>query len=166
MSLIKPDFGLLFWMLITFGIVVFVLARYGFPIIVKMVEERKRYIEESLQQAEQARAELTGVKAESQAIITQARQEHIKILHNAEELGSQMIDQSKEKAAAEAEKILAETRARIELEKERALSDIRRQIADLSVLVAEKALMEKLGSRAEQEKMLNRLLDQIETNQS
>ena len=166
MDLLIPDTGLLFWMLITFGIVVFVLAKFGFPVITKMVEKRNAFIEESLVMAENARAELENVKIAGDELIAKARREQLEIIAKAEQTGKLLIDNAKNRAAREADKLLEETRAQISHERDLALGDIRRQVAELSIKVAEKALMEKLDNDAEQEKMLNRLLDEMTINQS
>ena len=74
MSLLVPDSGLLFWMLLSFGIVFFVLAKFGFPVITKMVEERKKYIDQSLIVAKEANIQLANIKAEGESILTKANE--------------------------------------------------------------------------------------------
>lgn len=166
MSLLTPDSGLLFWMLISFGIVVFILAKFGFPVILKMVEERKTYIEESLFMAEKARTELDKVKVESERIIENARNEHLKIMNDASQLRDLLIIDAKTKAAGEADKIIENARVQIQSEKEEAIRDIRRQVAGLSVDIAEKVLRSKLAEKDEQLNMINRLLDEINISKS
>jgi len=166
MSLLTPDSGLLFWMLISFGIVVFILAKFGFPVILKMVEERKAYIEESLFMAEKARTELDKVKVESERIIENARNEHLEIMNDASRLRDLLINDAKTKAAGEADKIIENARVQIQSEKEEAIRDIRRQVAGLSVDIAEKVLRSKLAEKDEQLNMINRLLDEINISKS
>ena len=166
MSLLTPDSGLLFWMLISFGIVVFILAKFGFPVILKMVEERKAYIEESLFMAEKARTELDKVKVESERIIENARNEHLEIMNDASRLRDLLINDAKTKAADEADKIIENARMQIQSEKEEAIRDIRRQVAGLSVDIAEKVLRSKLAEKDEQLNMINRLLDEINISKS
>lgn len=161
MSLLTPDTGLLFWMLITFGVVVFVLAKYGFPVILKMVDKRTAYIEESLVMAEKARVELENVRVESERIIDEARKEHIKMIGESNALKEQLIKDAKEKAGQEATKIIDDARLQIQSERDAAVRDIRNQVAALSVDIAEKLLQEKLNLKGEQEKMISRLLDEI-----
>lgn len=161
MSLLTPDSGLLFWMLISFGIVVFVLAKFAFPIILKMVEERKAYIEESLLMAEKARMELQQVKAEGEQIIAAARKEHQAILAEAALLREKLINDARSAALIEAEKVITESRQLIHHEKEEAVRDIRSQVADLSVIIAEKVMRNQLADSKEQQKMVQRLLDEI-----
>lgn len=166
MSLLTPDSGLLFWMLISFGIVVFVLAKFGFPVILKMVEERKAYIEESLLMAEKARMELQQVKTESNQIIADARKEHQAILAEATQLKEKLVKDAHALAQIEADKVIAESRRLIEHEKNEALRQIRSQVAEISVNIAEKVMRSKLEETNEQQKMIQRLLDEISISKS
>lgn len=166
MSLLTPDSGLLFWMLISFGIVVFVLAKFGFPIILKMVEERTNFIEESLLKAEKARTELDGVKAEAELILEKARNEHQQIMNEASQLREALIQEAKIKAIGEADKIIENARLQIQSEKEVAIRDIRKQVAGLSVDIAEKVLRNKLDKKEEQLGMIQRLIDEMNISKS
>lgn len=161
MSLLTPDSGLLFWMLISFGIVVFILAKFGFPVILKMVEERKNYIEESLLMAEKARTELDNVKNNAEKLIEQARLEHQEILNEASKLKDALIQDAKTKALIEADKIIENARMQIQGEKENAIREIRHQVAGLSVDIAEKVLRKKLNKDDEQLNMIQLLVDEI-----
>ena len=166
MSLLTPDSGLLFWMLISFGIVVFVLAKFGFPIILKMVEERTNFIEESLLKAEKARTELDSVKAEAELILEKARNEHQQIMNEASQLREALIQEAKTKAIGEADKIIENARLQIQSEKEVAIRDIRKQVAGLSVDIAEKVLRNKLDNKEEQFGMIQRLIDEMNISKS
>lgn len=166
MSLLTPDSGLLFWMLISFGIVVFVLAKFGFPIILKMVEERTNFIEESLLKAEKARTELDSVKVEAELILEKARNEHQKIMNEASQLREALIQEAKTKAIGEADKIIENARLQIQSEKEVAIRDIRKQVAGLSVDIAEKVLRNKLDKKEEQLGMIQRLIDEMNISKS
>ena len=166
MSLLLPDSGLLFWMLLSFGIVAFVLVKYGFPVIIKMVEDRKAYIDNSLNIARQAHEELASVKFEGQAIVDNARREQVQIMNEAAQMRDLLIKDAKDKASIEAVKIVAEARKQILIEKEDAIRDIRRQVAELSVDIAERVLRVQLDKKDEQLKMINRLLDEINISKS
>ena len=166
MALLLPDSGLLFWMLLSFGIIVFILAKFGFPVIVKMVEDRKAYIDESLLSAQKAYDDLAKVKDESLLILDNARKEHIKILNEASQSKEMLIKDAKEKASIEASKLISEARKQILLEKEDAIRDIRRQVAELSVDIAEKVIRGQLEKKTEQMDMINRLLDEINVSKS
>jgi len=148
-------------MFLSFGIVVFILAKFGFPVIVKMVEDRKAYIDESLLLAQKAHDQLDQVKADGEAIVENARREQVQILSDAAQTRDLLINDAKDKAGVEAQKLIAEARRQILIEKEDAIRDIRRQVAELSVNIAEKVLREKLDQKKEQMDMINRLLDEI-----
>jgi len=161
MSLLTPELGLLFWMLVAFGAVVFVLVKFGFPIILSGVEKRKNYIDESLLIAKQAREELARVKSDSQALIDQTRREQSEILAEAAKSRDMIVNGAKDKAAEEAAKIMEAAREQIALEKEDAIRQIRREVATLSVEISEKVLREKLDRKNSQMDMIDRLLDEI-----
>lgn len=161
MSLLNPDSGLIFWMLIAFGIVFFVLAKYGFPVIIGMVEKRKLYIDESLQAAREANEKLIHIKEESESILVRAREEQANILKDAVETRQRIIDEAKDKALFEGGKLLEETRQRIQKEKDDAIRDIRKQVAELSVGIAEKILRQNLDNEQKQNGMIERLLDEV-----
>lgn len=166
MAFLIPESGLLFWMLLSFGIVVFILTKYGFPIIIKMVEERKTYIDESLLIAKQTYEQMEVVKAQGEAIVDNARQEQVKILKEAAQTRDQLIKEAKDKAGIEAAKLIDEARKQILAEKEDAIRDIRRQVAELSVDIAEKVVRGQLTKKEEQMGMIDRLLDEINISKS
>jgi len=166
MSLLLPDSGLLFWMFLSFGIVAFILVKFGFPVIIKMVEDRKAFIDESLLSAQKAYDDLAKVKDESLLILDNARKEHVKILNEASQSKEMLIKDAKEKASLEAAKLIEDARKQILIEKDDAIRDIRRQVAELSVDIAEKVLRGQLDKKTEQMDMINRLLDEINVSKS
>lgn len=166
MSLLTPDIGLLFWMLLSFGIVAFILVKFGFPVIINMVESRKTYIDESLLIAKQAYIEMDKVKAAGEAIVDNARREQVQILNEATQTRDLLIKDAKDRAQSEGQKMIDEARKQILIEKEDAIRDIRRQVAELSVDIAERVLREKLEKKGEQMDMINRLLDEINISKS
>ena len=166
MSLLLPETGLLFWMLLSFGIVAFILVKFGFPVIINMVESRKTYIDESLLIAKQAYIEMDKVKAAGEAIVDNARREQVQILNEATQTRDLLIKDAKDRAQSEGQKMIDEARKQILIEKEDAIRDIRRQVAELSVDIAERVLREKLEKKGEQMDMINRLLDEIKISKS
>ena len=149
MGLLTPDPGLLFWMVVVFGIVFFLLAKFGFPVIIKMVDDRKAYIDNSLKAAREANAQLANVKAEGEKILAQA------------ETRDRIIREAQEKARLEGDRLMDEMKKQIETEKESAIRDIRRQVALLSVSVAEKVIRTKLADDKEQTELISRLVDEM-----
>lgn len=166
MSLLLPESGLLFWMFLSFGIVVAILAKYGFPIIVNMVESRNAYIDESLIIAQKAHQEMANLKIEGEAIIDNARREQVRILHEADKSRELMIKDAKIKAGVETQKLIDEARSQILIEKEDALRAIRRQVAEMSVDIAEKVIRGQLKNKADHMQMIDRLLDEINVTKS
>lgn len=166
MSLLTPDFGLLFWMLLSFGIVFFILAKFGFPVITKMVEERKTYIEKSLDAAQEANRQLAEIKTQSEAILADAQKEQVKILAEAASTRDRIINEAREQARVEGKKELEEIRKQIQAEKDEAIKDIRRQVAVLSVDIAEKVLRHELDNQKEQMELIDRLLDETIVSKS
>ena len=161
MGLLTPDPGLLFWMVVVFGIVFFLLAKFGFPVIIKMVDDRKAYIDNSLKAAREANAQLANVKAEGEKILAQAREEQAKILKSATETRDRIIREAQEKARLEGDRLMDEMKKQIETEKESAIRDIRRQVALLSVSVAEQVIRTKLADDKEQTELISRLVDEM-----
>ena len=166
MSLLTPEPGLLLWMTISFGIVVLILVRYGFPTILESVNQRNNYIEESLKSAREAKEELAKGKETRELILEDARKEHKVILKEASRLSEKIMNETKENANKEADKILAKARTQINADKEEALKSIRSEVTKLSVALTEKILREKLSSEKEQMGMIDRLLDEIEISKS
>ncbi len=160
MNLITPDTGLLFWMVLIFGIVFFILAKWGFPAITGMVDKRNEHIDESLRLAEEARARMSKLAEEQEAMIAQTRQEQGRILKEAAQARSEILAQAKADAQAQTAQMVEKAREQIANERETALRDIRRQVALLSVDVAEKVLRAKLEATPEQQALIDRLTDE------
>ena len=160
-SILTPDLGLLFWMLLAFLVVFFVVAKFGFPAIIDMVENRKRYIDESLQKAHEASERLANIQKEGESMLQEARQKQAQLLKEAAETRDAIVSQAQEKAREEGARLLSEAKAEIESQKQAAISEIRAQVAELSVKVAEKILRKELSSDAMQMDTIDRLLDEV-----
>lgn len=161
MSLLVPDSGLLIWMLLSFGIVFFILAKYGFPVIVRMVDERKKYIDHSLEMAKEANDQLANLKQEGENILAKAHEEQMRILNEAASTRERIIREAKEQAQIEGNKLMDDVKRQIQAEKDDAIRDIRRQVASLSVDIAERVLRKNLDNEKEQTAMIDRLLDEL-----
>ena len=160
-SILTPDLGLLFWMLLAFLVVFFVVAKFGFPAIIGMVEDRKRYIDESLQKAHEASERLANIQKEGESMLQEARQKQAQILKEAAETRDAIVAQAQEKAREEGNRLISEAKGEIESQKQAAISEIRAQVAELSVKVAEKILRKELASDAQQMETIDRLLDEV-----
>ena len=161
MSLITPDFGLLFWMAIVFLVVLGILWKFGFPVIVNMVNNRKAYIDESLRKAHEANEKLANIKAESEVLLQEAREKQAQILKEAAATRDAIVQKAQDKAHEEGNRLLSEAKIEIENQKRADISDIRKQVATLSVEIAEKILREKLSSDKTQMDLIDRMLDEI-----
>ena len=160
-SLLTPNPGLLFWMLLAFLVVFFVLARYGLPAILNMVDQRNQYINENLQKAQQAALQLENIKQESESLIQEAREKQASILKEAAATRDAIVEKAQEKAHEEGARILAEAKAEIENQKQVAINEIRKQVAILSVEVSGKILRKKLSADDAQMDYINGMLDEV-----
>ena len=163
-SILNPDLGLLFWMLLAFLVVFFVLARWGFPAIIVMVDKRSAYINESLKKAEQAASQLENIKQESEAMLQEAREKQASILKEAATTRDAIVEKAQDKAREESARIINEAKAEIEAQKQAAISDIRKQVAMLSVEVSEKILRKKLDTDKAQMDYIDLMLNEVNLN--
>ena len=160
MNLVTPDFGLLFWMVVIFGLVFFLLAKFGFPIITDMVDKRSAKIAQSLKDADEIEARMASWKQEQAQMMEDVRREQSAILREATETKAKIVADAKAQAKAEADKILAEAKQQIAAEKESALRDVRKEVALLSVQVAEKVLRQELKDEGSQRAFIDKLVDE------
>lgn len=161
MSLITPDFGLFFWMAVVFILVLAILWKWGFPSIVNMVNSRKEFIDDSLRKAHEANERLANIQKEGEAMLQNAREKQAQILKDAADTRDEIVVKAQEKATNEGSRLLNEAKAEIEVEKQNAIRDIRTQVAEISVQVAEKIVREKLSSDESQMELINKLLNDI-----
>jgi F-type H+-transporting ATPase subunit b len=164
MDLLMPESGLLFWMTIVFLIVFLILWKWGFPSIVKMVNERKAFIDESIKKAHEANERLANIQKESESMLQEAREKQATILKEAAETRDAIVEKAQNKAREEGARIVNEAKAQIETEKLNAIRDIRSQVVELSVQIAEKILRENLSTDAKQMDLVNRLLDEVSSD--
>ena len=161
MDLLIPDSGLLFWMTLVFLIVFLILWKWGFPSIVKMVNDRKAYIDGSLKKAREANEKLANIQKEGELLLQQAREQQSKILKEASDTRDAIVEKAQDKARDEGARIISDAKAEIQNEKQAAIRDIRNQVAELSVQIAEKILRQKLSGDKEQNELIDRLLDEV-----
>ena len=155
MSLITPDFGLLFWMVVIFGLVFFLLAKFGFPVITQAVQKRSDHIAESLKAADEAEARLAGMAEEHARMLEETRLEQSRILKEASEARASIIAQAREEAQQEAAKVLEHAKVEIAAERESAI-----QVAMISVEVAEKIVRKDLEGDGGQQALIDRMVDE------
>lgn len=160
MSLLLPDAGLLFWMLLAFGVVFFVLYKYGFPIITSMIDARKQYIDDALKGAKEANEKIANIEQQCNGLLEEARQKQVEILREATVAREQIIKEAREKADAETEKIIAEAKREIQQQREDALSAVREEAAKVALAVAEKILRRELSGEERQQEYIEKLVDE------
>lgn len=160
MDLMIPDSGLLFWMLIAFGILFFVLARFGWPLITGVVERRNERITKALSDAAAARQLLATLKLQEEIILQQSRDEQAKLVEQTEALRQKLMDQARQTAQEEGRLMLEKAREQIQKEKEIVMQEVRLYVASLSVEVAEKVLRKQLEPDNRQIELINQLIDE------
>ncbi len=151
-------------MLIAFLVVFLLLAKYGFPVITGMVEERKNFIDDSLRKAHEAQERLANIEKEGESILQEAREKQALILREAAATRDAIVEQAQTKARSEGARLLDEAKAAIEQEKKAAIADIRQQVAMLSVEIASKVLRQNLKDDKSQMDLIDRMLDEVSAN--
>lgn len=166
MDLLIPSSGLLFWMTVVFLIVAFIVIKFGFPAIINMVNERKEYIDSSLRKAHEANERLSNIQKEGESVMQKAREQQALLLKEATATRDSIVEKAQDKAREESARLISEAKTEIEAEKQNAFRDIRGQVAELSVKVAEKILREQLSSDEKQMELIGKLLDNVSSTGS
>ena len=161
MNPLIPDPGLLFWMVLSFGVVVFLLAKFGFPVITKAINERKEFIEMSLLSAKEANERLANIQAESEKLLSDAKAQQKDIITGAMQEKQRIVQAAQEEAQNSANQMIEEARQSIQAEKERALQDVRKEVASLALDIAEKVIGERMKDDAIQQKTIEQLIDKL-----
>jgi F-type H+-transporting ATPase subunit b len=150
MGFVTPDYGTIFWMLLIFGIVLFILKKFAWIPILKALKDRESSIADALNSAEKARKDVAGMKASNDQIIIEARKEKELILKEAREIKDKIIAEAKIQANAETQKGIENARQQIIAEKTAAINDIKEQVAELSVMIAEIVIKKQLDNPNDQ----------------
>lgn len=158
MDLVTPGLGLIFWQAITFLLVLFLLSKFAWKPIMSSLREREETIEGALRSAEQAKVEMMKLKADNEKLLEEARAERDIMLRKAQQTAEAIIEEAKEKASAESSKIVENARLSIQQERQAALEDIRKQVAILSIEIAEKLLRNQLKEERAQRELVNQLV--------
>lgn len=161
MGLLTPDPGLLFWMVLSFGVVFFLLAKFGFPVIVKALKDRQEFIAQSLLSAKQANEKLESIQAEGEALLQNARSRQQDIISEAMAEKQKIVAAAKEQAESKAHRIAEEAAKSIEAAKTEALKDVHDEVAGLALQIAEQVLRTKMQDREEQQAAIERILKEL-----
>jgi F-type H+-transporting ATPase subunit b len=158
MELVNPGLGLIFWMLIAFSVVFLVLKKFAWPSILKALKEREEHIEEALRAADRAHEEMKQLKLDNQQLLREAKEERELMLNEAKKIREKLLDEARSRANAEADRIVESARERIANERMAAITEIKNQIAEISINVAEHILKEKIQSPADHQKYIEQIL--------
>jgi F-type H+-transporting ATPase subunit b len=158
------SFGLFFWQLLVFVVLIFLLKKFAWKPILDMVNEREASIEGALKAAEKAREEMKSLQANNEAILNEAREERERILKEARDMKNKIVTEAKDAASAEAEKAVASAKATIEAEKAAAVAELKNQAATLSIEVAEKILGQELSAANKQTEMIGKIINEVKFN--
>ena len=158
------SFGLFFWQLLLFVALLFLLRKYAWKPILGAVEKREEGIKGALEAAEAAKKEMQNVTADSERLLQEARAERDALLKEARDIKASIISEAKEQAQVEGDKMIKKAQATIESEKKAAVADIKAQVANLSIEIAEKVIKEELSSKGKQQKLVEDMLGDIKLN--
>lgn len=164
MELVTPGIGLLFWMLLSFSLVLIILKKFAWKPVLQMIKEREENIENALKSAEKAKGEMTKLQSDNERIINEARKERDLLIKEAREIKDKIISEAKVQANVEASKLIENSKSIIQSEKIAALTDIKNQISFFSVEIAEKILKKELLNDAKQKEFIESLIKDINLN--
>lgn len=164
MELVKVDIGLLFWMTVTFGLLLFILGKFAWKPIMKMLHEREDSIEKALNAAEDAKKEMLKLKAGNEQLLLEAKEERDALLRDARKVRESIIDEARVKANEEANRIIENARESINYEKMAAINDLKNQIAAISIEIAEKLIIQELTDKDKQHQLTEKLLKEVKIN--
>lgn len=163
-DIVKPELGLFFWMMVTFLIVLFLLTKFAWKPIMKMIKDREASIDDALKSAEKAKAEIASMQADNERLLNEARRERDAMLKEARDMKDAIVAEAKGKAKEEADKLLASARESIQNEKMAAITDLKNQVAQLSIDIAETMLKRELSAENKQKELIGDLLKDAKLN--
>lgn len=164
MELVMPNAGTIFWMIIVFGIVAYVLKKFAWKPILNALHERENSIESALNAARQARSEMETLKAGNEELLAEARKQKETIMREAMALKENIIAEAKEKAAFETRLSIENARKQIENEKAKAINEMKRQMTEISFMIAEKIIRKEMAESKQHQQMVEKLIDEIKLN--
>jgi len=164
MELVQPGLGLIFWMTISFAILIWILAKFAWKPIMKGLKEREQSIDEALHAADKAREEMKQLQFSNEQLLKEAKEERDNILRDARKVKESIIEEAREKANAEANRIVDNAKETIEYEKLAAIHDMKNEVADLSIEIAEKLIRLELSNKEKHNELIQRLLKEVKEN--
>ena len=164
MELVTPEIGLIFWTTIVFLLLLIVLKKYAWKPILASVDERNKSIEDALKAADKAKKEMLALNTDNERILIQAKKERDALLKEGREIKDNIIAEAKDKAKAEADKILITAKEQINNEKMKAITELKNQVAEMSIDIAEKILKSELSDKNKQKELIAESLKSNELN--
>ena len=164
MELVTPNVGTIFWMIIVFGIVAFVLKRFAWKPILNALTEREQSIESALSAAQQARQEMESLKAGNEELLAKAQKEREEIMREALKLKDNILSEAKVKAEKSMQSSVENAKKQIESEKEKAIEEMKKQMTELSFLIAEKIIRKELTDTRSHNELVEQLIEEIKLN--
>ena len=162
MELFTPDFGLVFWMFIAFGILFLALWKYAWPVILRSVDSRADLIDKGVEYAQDAKAQLDNALAEAESYINDARRQQADILREADKMKTQIIEQARSAAQVEAQKVMDNAKLQIAQQQKEAQQQFRNQVSSFALDIAGKIVKNQMQNDAAQKQLVDNLLDQID----
>lgn len=162
MELFTPDFGLIFWMFVAFGVLFLILWKYAWPVILKSVDERADLIDKGVEYAQNAKDQLDNAKAQADKFMAEASRRQADMLREADKKKNQIIEQARKEAQAEAQKVMDSAKVSIQQQQKEAEQAFRDSVSDFALQIAEKVVKEQMADKSAQTKLVNKLLDQME----
>ncbi|MBE0646685.1 MAG: F0F1 ATP synthase subunit B [Bacteroidales bacterium] len=164
MELITPGLGLIVWMALPFLILLLILKKFAWKPILNSLKDRETSIHDALHAADRAKEEMRQLQFSNEELLHQAKDERDAILSDARKIRDTIVEESKDKAKEEASRIIASAKESIENEKMAAMTDLKNQLADLSLEIATKILEHELADAKQQEAYVKQQMDKIHFN--
>lgn len=164
MELVQPGLGLIFWMTLSFSILLWILAKFAWKPIMKGLKERENTIDEALNAANKTKEEMKELKFSNEQLLKEAKEERDNILRDARHVKENIIEEAKEKANDEANRIVENAKEAIQYEKMAAITEMKNELASLSIEIAEKILKEELSATDKQKKLIDKLIKEVSDN--
>lgn len=163
MELFTPDFGLVFWMFVSFGILFLILWKFAWPFILKSIDQRADLIDKGVEYAQNAKEQLDNAHQEAEKYITESRKQQADMLREADKMKNQIIDEARSQARVEAQKVMDQAKASIQQQQKEAEQQFRDSVSEFALQIAGKVVKNEMADAKAQAKLVDTLLDEMET---
>lgn len=164
MQLFTPDFGLVFWMFVSFAVLFFILWKFAWPVILKTVDKRADLIDKGVEYAQNAKEQLDNARGQAQAYIDEARRQQADMLRQADKMKTQIIEEARVAAQKEAQKVMDQAKVTIQQQQKQAEAQFRNQVSDFALQIAAKVVKTEMADQKAQAQLVNTYIDQIEND--